>query len=346
MLRLRNQVIVDLACSKGLLECILANRHRRGKPWGFQSMPVVYKKEEVTVSFHYMNRVSEDGSTEIPISKDEFKSISAYLTSLIDDNFSNEQKNDQIRYRQIAVFQKVDTEGENYISGIYQGSYWGHAFKNSKAGKISADSINLRPFCFLLYLSESGRVYVCSQYLGTYGGYTALSNSIFRSFSSKKGIVSRSFNLNATSLEDADPKEVVISFSRASDSITSANKYGASTAIVLKSRDGNSEFPERMRQDFLRHANKPADDIKKLIAQVLKDQKLIELNDNDIIDCKMVLMQDGHKKTVSLFEPSHFATRFPANVDLDQDGHPKYEPMRIKMKEMLANKIIAKKENV
>jgi len=267
------------------------------------------------------------------------------LAGLIDDNFTNEQKLDQLRYRQIAVIQRVDEDGL-YITGIYESAYWGHSYKNSKLGKIDADSINLRPFCFLLYLSESGRIYVCSQYLGLFGGYTALSNSIFKSFGNKKGLTARSFNLNTASIEDAEAKEIAISFSRKAGSITSANQYSASTAIVLKGKDRDGDFTQRVKKDFLSHASKPAAEIRKAIAHTLKEQKLIELNDDDIIDCRLVLVQDGHRKTVSLFEPTHFATRFPANVDLDQDGHPKYEPMKAKMKEMLAQKIIAKKENV
>src|SRR5688572_7219133 len=79
----------------------------------------------------------------------------------------------------------------------------GHSYRNSSKGEISADSINQRRFHFLLYLAESGRVYIGTQYLGNFGAYEPLRRTIIELFSGSQAIHSHTFRV-----ETVDPSMI------------------------------------------------------------------------------------------------------------------------------------------
>lgn len=129
------------------------------------------KFEEVSVSFHYLDRYDIKNDREIPITTEEFKDITNGFKSLsmvkeIDKDYELLIKSKS----RVKVLKCEDVIVDLSICGLYEAGYWGHEYRNLSVGKITADSLNLRPFFFLLYLSKSGKIYIASQYLGNYGG--------------------------------------------------------------------------------------------------------------------------------------------------------------------------------
>lgn len=131
------------------------------------------KKEQVSISFHYLCRRNEEDSddeTQIPLSNNEFEDIFSGLDELRIHSINDKEYIDKISIRNEAAISSIEKLNPRTVCGIFRAPYSGHSFENSEKGKISASSVSFRPFFFMLYLAESGRLYIASQYLGNYGG--------------------------------------------------------------------------------------------------------------------------------------------------------------------------------
>jgi hypothetical protein len=306
------------------------------------------KKDDVSVSFHRLRRFidSDGGKIPSPIGISEFKALLTPLNKLKGLNLDDEETSLKVRSRLIAKIDDLEDFDDRYIAGIFKGAYWGHSFDNTHLGKVPADSINFRPFFFLLYLSEKGELHLATQYLGTFGGYTAIRNSITDCFPEHASITATSFNYGGYSLKNFAPKEVQINYSRKSSSITAGNSFGQSGAITFKKRGKDDGFEGDVNQRILSHASKAPKEIRKALADLLSDNKVVELKDEDIEDCKVIALVNGKRKTIHMINENGFATRFPVDVPLDGDGHPVYAPLKEKVLALLRNQIIATTEDV
>ena len=305
-----------------------------------------YKPAEVTVSFHYLVRqIKTDGEIleEAPITKSEFDGVFKHLENVKEQTLHDSSFNEKVRYRLSAIIKSVEKYDGRFISGMYETSYWGHSFNNSVKGKIPADSLNLRQFFFLLYLSNSGHLYIASQYLGTYGGYTAIKNTLLESFTNPNEISAHSFNI-AGNLDEVSPRQIEIKFSRQESSITKLSSFGNIGALVIKKQSRtDDEFENTIRQRLFKHSNKKPAELRKQVAELLKSQDLLEIKDEEIEDCTVIAMLRGKRKVIHLLDEGSFASRIPVNVALDSDGLPEYGPLKTEVSKILKSTIIARR---
>ncbi len=82
------------------------------------------------------------------------------------------------------------------------------------------------------------------------------------------------------------------------------------------------------------------------MASLLKENDLIEVNDEDVQDCKVIALLNGKLKTIHMLDDSNFATRYPLDVQLNSDGHPEYAPLKEKAIALLKREIVALREDV
>lgn len=306
------------------------------------------KKEEVSVSFHRLarNKVVDNEKVVVPFTTPEFTGIYSALIAAQAIDIEKDDISRLVRYRLKAPILHVEQFEGRFISGIYKAAYWGHSYDNSKLGKVPADSINLRPFFFMLYLAESGCIYLASQYLGNYGGYTAIKNSVLAALPEGHEVFATSIQHSGGLIANAAAKEVKINYSRKGGSITKPNVFGQTGAIVFKKQAKDDGFEGQVAQQIFAYAQKPAKEIKKALAELLRSNELIEINDEDVEDCKVIAVVNGKTKTIHMLDESSFATRYPVSVELDQDGHPKYEPLKLRVRGLMKTAIIAVAENV
>ncbi len=306
------------------------------------------KQETVSVSFHYLTRTLKrgDGSTEcVPFSQAEFDALFATLNAKPKIDLTNPTAADRVRYRIEAPIDLVSRHDQKTVTGTFRGAYSGHAYENTAKGLIPANSISLRPFHFLLYLSESGRIYIGSQYLGQFGGYGGLQRTVSDSFANREGIESSSFRLGGAAYKGAVPKEVRVSFADRSGSIAKGNKFG-SRGVIVFTKDGNEDFEDKVSKSLFPHLGKPKGDMKKAVADLISESELLGVKDADIEDCTVIAAVNGRKTVINMIESGSFATRFPLDVEVNADGHPEYEPTRIAMIEKLKGEIISRSEDV
>lgn len=290
----------------------------------------------------------EREAIEVPFTQGEFDQLTDALSNQPEWDLSDESVKEDMRFRNIVPLEKMKRENKRTFFGVFWASYSGHAYKNTDRGTIPANSVSLRPFHFLLYLSESGRIYLGCQYLGQFGGYSAMQRILRSLFKLDEGVVrAHSFQIGMGASANVQAKEVRVSISSKSKKITDPNSFTTSTAIALKKASRQDDFENKVSQKLLPLAGKPKRQIRKALAQILNDNGLTSVADDEVEDCSIVATVNGRRKMLYLLgAEGGFASKFPIDVPVNGDGHPEYEHTKRAMIEALQQEIIARKENV
>lgn len=306
------------------------------------------KREEATVSFHYLVREKRDEGVDpeiIPFTDDQFASFCARLIAQPVIDLTNDDTCKHLKSTISAPIELCEQVNERTVFGRFRSLYSGHAYDNTDVGEIPHSSVSLRPFFFLAYLSESGRIYVGSQYLGQFGGYGGLSRTL-RDFL-PDGVVSHSFRNDATSYSGARAKEVRVNFSRKPAEITGSQKFGQRGAMSFKqSSSKDEEFNTTVSTKILSKLGQSDAILKKAIADMLSGNELLDIRDDDIEDCTVVATVNGKNRTINVIEAGLFATRFPLEIEDYIKGHPDREKSKAAMLKLLEKQIIEKSESV
>jgi hypothetical protein len=311
---------------------------------------VARKKEEATCSFHFLTReVRGDDNqwTRVPISRDEFAAFCQVLIAQPEIDIRDPETCRVLRNSLDTPVEHCEIINDRTIFGRFRSKYTGHAYENTDVGEISDSSVSLRPFFFIAYLSESGIVYVGSQYLGTFGGYGKLERTL-RSFLPGDGVVvSHSFRNNATSFAGAQPKEIRVNFARQSKELTGATKFGERGAMTFKRASSKDEhFKNTVVDKILSKVGQPRAALKSAVAGMLSDNEMLHLRDEDIENCTVVAVMNGKDTTINIIEASHYATKFPLGIKDYVKGHPDREKTQAAMLRLLQTQIISRSEIV
>lgn len=305
------------------------------------------KKETVAVSFHYFQRELESGGEirRVPFTPDEYAEFVAALQRLRPLDLNDQDALEKLRISVDAPIERVVSVNDRVAFGVFRSSYTGHSFLNTVKGEIPARSVSLRPFHFLTYLSDSGRIYVGSQYLGQYGGYVGLQFSLRNWIKNSGSVRSYTFFSHAENYRDAEPKEVRVHISKQSDNIASGNVFEQSAMVVFKKQYKDDGFEGAVSRGILSHRGDIAK-VKSAIAGTISANELLDVRDEDIQDCTVVATVDGRKKVIHMMGDGAFATRFPLDVPVTDSGHPEYDQTRVAMLKVLEGQIIRRKEDI
>lgn len=302
------------------------------------------KREAVTVSFHYLVREAQakDGiRKQWGFSTEEFADLSKRLMTLPPMDLKSEEVKDAVRFKKSAPLENIEVINSRTVFGGYRASYWGHAYENTAVGKIPADSISLRPFYFILYHGLDGKIYLGVQYLGQFGGYEGLKNTIISFMTDQKSIVPHSFRQDSAVFEDVDPNEVRVKVIRKPTDIASPSVLTDEALVTFKKGRKDENFADKIKQKLLPVMGTDAASVKKAASEIVRDSGLIDVTDSDIADCTVVGKLNGRTKTVYMISPGFFATPFHITTTFNADGLPEAEPTKAKMIEVLQSRVIA-----
>ncbi|MDC7684055.1 hypothetical protein PQU92_12265 [Asticcacaulis sp. BYS171W] len=306
------------------------------------------KQEEATCSFHYLvreKRVEGKDPEIVPFTDEQFKEFCDILLAQPKIDLSDDETCKRLKTTNLAPVEMCEKVDDRTVFGRFRSLYSGHAYDNTDVGEIPDSSVSLRPFFFLAYLSESGRIYVGSQYLGQFGGYMGLFQTLRLLL--PEPVVSISFRHDATSYKDAKPKEVRVNFSRKPNEITGSNKFGQRGAMTFKSNSNSDiEFNDTVTTKLLAKIGQPNAVIKKAVADMLSGNEILALRDEDIEDCTVIATVNGKKQTINIIEAGHFATRFPLEIAEYIKGHPDRVKSKAAMMKLLKDQIISRTEHV
>ncbi|WP_140420472.1 hypothetical protein [Novosphingobium sp. B 225] len=312
-------------------------------------MSKIRARDRVTASFHFLNIKipSEDGGDATYEGFDsyqieEFKSRLLTLPTL---DLSDEGVRNSLRTKKLVPIDELCQIDERTFFGKYRGAYWGHGYENTHAGYIPPESISLRPFYFLLYFSTDGKIYLGTQYLGQFGSYTALKNSLFRIFTGNYEISAHSFRSEAANLENVQPKEVRIVVSSSSKNANSDNIITSERLTVLKSLGRGSHTQSSIKTALVVNHKNP-EKLREEVSKILRQDKIISFDDDDIVDCVIVAELNGRPFVLHFMEEGIRATKFEIKkIMYELDGHPGKSCVKDGMIEILEKNVLSKGEN-
>ena len=304
-------------------------------------------RESVSVSFHTIEKgiKSKDGQfTPHKFQPTEFAALIAKIESQPEPDLENPNDFDGVKFGWLIPFLDLELIDERTFFGKFSSAYWGHSFQNTEKGKIAANTLNLRDFCFLLYHSECGKIFLGCQYLGNYGDYGSLSRSLLKMTGLGVNVRSTSFVSEAEDYKNTIPQEVRVTLSSNSKSLASGNALGSGSTVAFKKSGKDDQFEITVKDHILSMVGQPVAAVKKQVAAMLNKNELFSVADDDIRDCSVTVRKKKSRstKTVYLFGQTSRATRFHMNVDLDSDGWPILEKAKKSMLKKLQEEIISK----
>ena len=284
---------------------------------------VVKKNEEVSASFHYLLRLRKsEQAIVVPFTLADFSALFEKMNAQKPFDMRNEDDIDRLRLRQEAPLQNLERMNDRTITGTFRGSYWGHAFDNTHKGKIPSESVNLRPFHFILYLAETGRIYVGAQYLGPYGGYEALRKTLVDMLPQSKEVTSTSIRLGASYYKNAEPREIRVNIASKATSIAGRSSLGGKVMIAFTRAGKDDPLVDKLRNQVIPFFGRKQTEIKHAVASLMNQNDVVEINDEDIIDCTVLADMNGRTATIHMFENGIRATRVTLDVPVNDEGHP------------------------
>lgn len=304
------------------------------------------KNEAVTASFHFLQRTKAGPNDEripVPFTANEFSALCNKIHVLKPLDLSDSRTADSVRYRFIAPLGAIERINDRTAFGVFQSSYWGHSYENTDKGTIPADSISLRPFFYLMYLSDSGTIYLGAQYLGLFGGYGALQNTIRSILGSPGSIQSHAIRLGAAAYKDARPIAVNIEVSNRGKALGQKGSIGSKTAVVFKKAGREDGFEAAVAQRIFPALDQGKAAVKNAIAALANDTDLVAVNESDIEDATIIAMVGKKRKTIHLIESGSVATRFHLDVSLTSNGHPVAAQTRDAMVSVLKDDVLGRR---
>ncbi|MFG6602252.1 MULTISPECIES: hypothetical protein [unclassified Sulfitobacter] len=310
-------------------------------------LPTTSTKESVSVSFHYFEKGvrQEDGQFEASkFLKQEFDDLTAKIEAQPEPDLNDPHDFDSVKFGKIVPFLKLEKVDDRTFFGQFRSAYWGHSFENTEKGKIAAETLNLRNFCFLLYYSESGRIYLGCQYLGNYGDYTSLSRSLLKMLGLGPNARACSYFSEAEDYMNTIPQEVRVTLSSSNEALAAGNVFSSGSMVAFRKSGKDEAFELTVREKLLSMVGQPVAEIKKQVAAMLSKNEIFSVDDEDIRDCVVTVRKKKSRstKTVYLFGHTSRATKFHLDVELDDDGWPLLEKAKAKMVKKLADEIINK----
>jgi hypothetical protein len=294
-------------------------------------------------SFHFLERKSSEGES-IGFSNEEYEKLCQSIVDQESPDLTDEKQFSAVKFGVVVPFSKTQRVDQRTLFGVFEGAYSGHSFKNSAKGEISAESINQRKFHFIIYHSLSGRIYIGCQYLGNYGDYIGLKNTLISFFDERRNINAVSFRQDAIDFSKAVAKEVRVSLSDKGKTITSKNLFSEGSMVAVRKRRKDESFPEEVKKSLFPLLKSPIDKRRQAIASLLKDS-LIDAKDDDIENCTVVASVNGRDRVIYVLGGYNFASRFHLNVPVMADGHPEYTKTKEAILKILSDEIVQKKED-
>jgi hypothetical protein len=310
------------------------------------------KREEATCSFHYLVRAKRDDMNNLetmPFSEEHFRSFGEALIAQPEIDLKDKYTRDRIKAAVSWPVENCEWVNARTLFGRFRALYSGHSYDNTDVGEIPDSSVSLRPFFFLAYLSESGRIYVGCQYLGHFGGWTGLYRTLkdFLPEKQNETIAPHSFRSEANSFQNAKPKEIRVHFSRKPKEITESAKFGQRGAMAFKrSSNKDEDFKTAVSTKILAKLGQSSAVLRQAVAEMLSGSDLLALRDDDIEDCTIVATVNGKDRTINVLDAGNFATRFPLDVEEYIKGHPDRDKSKVAMLKLLEVQIIARHELV
>jgi hypothetical protein len=303
------------------------------------------KTNIITTSFHYLTKTHRDeGNSELSydtgFSAEEFQRIVARISNPAEIDDNDEKTIQRIKLGQDLPFTKYEVVDEAIHFGDFEGAYYGQQYRNNRAGVISADSLNLRVFHYLVTLLRDGKILVGVSYNGQFGDYDGIRQCFSYLLRGAGTIASRTIKNVAHELGDGRPIDIKLTFRKASERPEHRNLFGRAGMIAIKGTEYGADFADDVNR-MAKTTKGTVEDRKKYIAELVNESGFMELDDDEIMGCTaLVREKNGRTKTVYLLGENNFSTKYALDVVPDIDGIPDRNKVRDEMVRIMRTRII------
>lgn len=297
----------------------------------------------ITASFHYLVKTVRDEHTgetsDEPISADEYARIVAKIANVGRIDVTDENIIASIKIGENLPFLHHELVDRSVHFGEFEGAYYGQQYRNNRLGIISADSLNLRKFHYLITRLNDGRIVIGVTYNGQFGDYDGIRKCLMHQLRSSSGIVSRSVKSISDELGQGEPVEVKLTFRSAAARPERRGLFGRSGVIAIKATEYGDGFADEVAR-LAQGVRGSLKQRKAAIANLVNDGDFVELDDDDIIGCSVVVRENKSTRTVYFLGNNNFATKFPLNVRVNGDGHANTEEVKSEVIRVLRERVL------
>ncbi|MER9485065.1 hypothetical protein NKI50_03590 [Mesorhizobium sp. M0563] len=320
---------------------VLHNRKKSTAFWG--SMAKHHKPHLITASFHYLIKTIRNDADlanpiERPFSDQEFQRIVSRVSNTAPLDENNDAVVAQIKSGYDLPFRHHEIVDGHIHFGEFEGAYYGQEYRNNKLGVISADSLNLRKFHYLVTRLRDGKILIGVSYNGQYGDYEGIRSCFTHLLRCNETVTSRTIKNVSDEIGNGEPVEVKLTFRKSSDRPERPSLFGRSGVIAIKA----AEYGDGFREEVVRMARKAKGalaDRKRSIASLVNDSDMMELDDDDIIACTAVVRENGRTRTVYFLGDNSFATKYPLTAEINSSGNANRSQVMAEMVRIMRHKI-------
>lgn len=303
------------------------------------------RHNQVSASFHYLiktvrNSDDPNDTTDVPFTPAEFALIVQRITDTrkLDDTDEGVILNIKMGYD--LPFHRPEVVDGHLYFGEFEGAYYGQQYRNNRVGVISADSLNLRRFHYLVTLLRDGKILIGVTYNGQFGDYEGIRQCFSYILRNSMGAVtSRTIRSISDEIGDGVPVDLKLTYRKPSDRPERRSLFGRAGVIAIKATDYGDDFGEDVAA-MARAARGTVEDRRKSIAAMVNESGFMELDDDDIIGCSALIRENGRSRTVYLIGQNSFSTKYPLLAQTDIHGMPDREQVKQEMIRVMRHKVI------
>lgn len=303
------------------------------------------KNSLVAASFHYLiktapNELDPDNPIEAPFTIPEFQRVVARIS----DNVALDEKSqaviDDIKSGRDLPFSGYSEIEAGLHFGNFDGAYYGQQYRNNLHGLISAESLNLRPFNYLITRLRDGKILIGVTYHGQFGDYDGLKSCLTNLLrGGNYQVTSRTIKSISGELGNGVPTDLKLIYRKQSDRPERKSMFGTSGAFAIKGTEYGDGFADEVSR-LARNVRGNVTQRKQILADMVNQGELIELEADDIIGCTAIVREHGRTRTVYFLGENNFATKFALDVTVDNNGVPNRGQIQTEMVRAMREKIL------
>ena len=287
----------------------------------------------ITASFHYLvktapNDVDPTNPIESPFTHVEFSRVLDRISNITPLDERDPVIISRIKSGQDLPFLDYEEVEDGLHFGAFDGAYYGQQYRNNVHGVISADSLNLRPFNYLITRLRDGRILIGVTYNGHFGDYDGLRNCLIHLMrGGNYQVRSRTITSVSDEIGNGTPIELRLTYRKESGRLERRGLFGKTGVLAIKSTEFGDGFGEEI-SNISQNVRGNVEAKKRALAQLVRQGNLLELDDDDIIGCSAIVRENGRTSTIYFLGGHNMATKFLLDVQPNPIGIPNRNEVR------------------
>ena len=298
----------------------------------------------ITASFHFLvkelpNPDDRNSPIEAPFSEAEFDRIVKRISDNAPLNERDPEVIQAIKAGKDLPFSGYERPEEWLHFGNFDAAYYGQQYRNNMLGIISADSLNLRPFNYLITRLGDGKILVGVTYNGQFGDYDGIKKCLTHILGGNYKVGSRTIKVTADEIGNGVPVELNLHYKKTNDRPEHRGVFDSVGVIAITRSEYGADFDQQIA-NIAGRVRGGVRERKKILADIIGEGSLLALDDEEIVGCTAIIRDGRRKRTIYLLGENNFATKFSLNVQVNADGIPNRVHVRDEMIRVMRERVM------